>query len=344
MIYYMCAMIFPLLVPAMFPEKLHGKMFKRFAVLLAILPMFLLFVLRHKTMGVDTEDYVLYLRLLKPYTYKSLIYTNDFHVEIGFLFYTKFISTFTSNYTVYFLLNGLIIFGAIYYFTEKYVDNPFAFLFLFVALGTYNFVYSGLRQSLAMAICLLAVPCIQKKKLIGFGLWVFLAYLFHKSAIVFVLAYPLSSLKKSGKTHIIYASLAIVLVAGFAFFQDLLNSWLGYDYDIEKTDSGYIFFVVLFCLFIASYLLCEGDKNEQVFYNLSLITLIFWAGRLVSRTAERVSFYFIMGFYCYASLLFTETTFKSKENAMIVKLIVPLLCIAFFIYKNWGATYLFFWQ
>ena len=353
MVYYLIAAIFPLFGWGMNHwinqnYQLTGRQKKRvewWMVIISILPMFLLFVLRNKVIGTDTSGYVrLFMETIPKYSFNEILQGKTTSNEIGFSLYLKLISLITSNYTIFFLFNGIIIFGALLHFSYKHTNNRFVFFFLYVTLGTYNFALTGLRQALAMSICLLAVELVSKRKLIPFLLCIFLASLFHKSAWIFLIVYPLVYLKKYDWMFFVYAIIAGFFILGFSFFQELFNSFLGYDYNIEETGNGGIFVLLIIIFFVYSFYMLYDNQEEKrrnlISVHLSILTIIFWLLRLISRTAERISFYYICGLYVY----FAQTFGYQKDKlASLLKWLLILAALALYVYRSWGASYMFVW-
>ncbi|MBQ8429663.1 MAG: EpsG family protein [Clostridia bacterium] len=354
MIYYGIAAIFPLLCWAFHDwwikqnelSEVRKEKFKRGMVISAIIPMFLLFVFRYKYIGADTIGYVRFFQKeIRGYSWSAIFDVDAMRFEIGFRLYVKIISLFTDNYTVFFLINALIIFGILLRFSFKYTQNAFVFFFLFIALGTYGFFETGLRQALAMVICLLSIDFVKDKKLIPFLLLVLLAYYFHKSALIFMVIYPLSLIKKYDWMLFVYAVLAVVFILGFSAFQDMFNQILGYEYDIEETGNGGIFMMLVFVL-LAFSLFMTYDKpkdveGQSIILQLSLMTVVFWLLRLISRTAERISYYYIFGLYAYFS---QAIKYDKDKLSSLLKWLLILACLVLFVYRNLGANYQFFWQ
>ena len=355
MIYYLFATVFPLVCWGLYDGMLRKNEYsdkdkntlKKWLTFLAVLPMFLLFVLRFKRVGGDTIGYIEFFeKSVRDYSLFDLITTNLFEVEKGYKAYVKLLSYITDSYTVYFLITGIITFGTLYRFSLKYTKNPFVFFFLFISLGTYSFFITGLRQSLAITICLWAVDFIKDRKPIKFILAVILASLFHKSAVIFFVAYPLSSIKRYDWILFIYLVLTVVLIIGFSFFQNVFNELLGYTYNIEETGNGGIFMLLVLVLtaysLYVTYDQKDGNKISKTLVHLSLLTSLFWILRLISRTAERVSFYFICGLYAYFSQAISVDS--NDKYVKMFKWLLILGCLILFVYRNLGATYLFFWQ
>lgn len=356
MLYYLIAAIAPIVGWFFYDSWVKNKEIseesklrtKKWVVFISILPMILLYVLRYRTVGADTPGYVFFFEdTVRAYSYKDLISSELMRVEIGYRLYVKTISLFTENYTVYFLVNAIVIFGSLYRFAFKYAGNPFVFFSMFIALGTYNFIESGLRQGLAMVICLWALDFVKDKKLVKFCLTVFLAYLFHKSALIFFLIYPLGYLKKYKSALAVYAVMLVTFVFGFANFQQFFNELLGYEYAIEETGNGGVFLILTILICVYSSLVLSYKEKEQidsgnyVIMHMAFMTVVFWVLRLISRTAERISYYFIFGLYAQ----FAETaSYRDTKDTLMIKISIIAVSVALFVYRMIGARYLFFWQ
>ena len=350
MIYYVIAALAPLV--AWYVGELIKKTNRKtnverdlkWLLYLGVLPMFLLYVLRASNVGGDTPGYVrMFQDILPDVDFVDLFTSKQTKgEEYGYLVYAKVISLFTNDYTIYFLINGLVVFGSLMHFAKRYTKNPLIFFFLFVTLGTYSFVLTGLRQSLAIAVCLWAVDMVKKKKFLRFLLMVYLASLFHKSAIVFIAIYPFSKLKRTDAIATAYVIVGTVLFLGFAFFQDLFNQLLGYDYAVEATGNGEIFLVLIAMMFVFSvYTLQEhtpGKSENNLVFHLGALTVLLWVLRMVSRTAERISYYFITGFYAYFA---SACAYQRDKTIGVIKWLIIIASLALFVYRNLGAYYAF---
>ncbi len=355
MIYYLIGALFPLVAwainyHAQNKYQLDGAesvKLKNRLTIFAIVPMFLIFVFRYKYIGADTIGYVRFFEQdVRKYSFSELLNQDLMREEIGFRLYVKVVSLLTSNYTIYFLINALIIFGTLYRFAKEHTDNPFIFFFLFMTLGMYSFVETGLRQTLAMMVCLWAVDFIKNRKPIRFVLLVIIAQFFHKSALIFLITYPLSLIKKFDWMFIVYAIIAVVLAVGFGAFHGMFKSLLGYDaYYIDATGNGGIFMLLIFIFFTFSTFMIHDKpkelKEQNLIVHLSFLTVVFWILRLISRSAERPGYYFNFGLYIYFSQMFK---YGKDELFGSVKWLLIIACLVLLIYRNLGVSYLFFWQ
>jgi len=347
MIYYMMAAIMPLFVMTL--KKLFKK-YKNIVIddksgtIISVLPMALMYALRHMRLGADTIGYVRAFQNMRSLPF-SYCFSGESRHEIGFLLYEKIISVFTDNYTIYFIITAIILFGVLGRFAYKYAGNPYVFLFLFVALGTFQFYLTGLRQALAITTCLLAFDFIVSKKLWKFILTVIVAQFFHKSAIVFLIAYPLCNLQKISNSIVMYGATTAGFAMSFATFNEFVNDLLGYDYGIEETGNGEIFLTLILIFTVYALFNINRIKNETKLYqplmHMSFITVMLWFLRLISRAMERPSFYFIIGFYAFVSLAYKHG--KGKE-AYLINIGIIGISLMLFLYRNSGIAFRFFWQ
>ena len=353
MTYYLIAAIVPLVIMCLRGYSFNNYRYsnarkikiERWLVFFAMLPIFLLYVLRGSHMGVDTIGYV---RTFQNIDGSLINVWENADKDPGFFVYTRIVSFITRDYTIYFLITGLVVFLPIYFFSLRHTQNPYIFIFLIITLGYYSFIETGMRQAMSMSICLTSYGAIKNKNfknIIRMALTVFIAYFVHKSAVIFLLLFILSFLKDNTVSRIIYVAIIALFAFNFSFFQDLFNELLGYSYEVEATGNGEIFFALILVLYILNFIFGNrvSDKKEnQILFNATNLTLLMWVLRLISRTAERISFYFILGFYAYITGIFAPN--KNSDEEKFLQFVVILVCLALFVYRNYGATYNFFWQ
>ena len=85
-----------------------------------------------------------------------------------------------------------VLYLIIYYFLIKESKIPWLSLFLFIAFDHFSFSLTVHRQFIAMVITMLTIKDIQNKKLMKFFITILIASMFHQSALVFLVVYPIS--------------------------------------------------------------------------------------------------------------------------------------------------------
>jgi hypothetical protein len=207
----------------------------------------------------------------------------------------------------------------------------------------------GMRQSIAMSICLFAYMFAEKRKLMPFLILVAMATLIHKTAILFCIVYPLPHVKLKP----IYIFLVIIAIATAMYSSqhiiNFANDLWEKEYNDRVLSGGYIasaiyVLICAFCLFASKYPL-EDNVDNMMFYVL-VIGFISYLGRYIgTRAAERVSFYFT-----FSQLILLPNTLKNgrigEKDKVAVEMAILFLCILLFMYRLHDSNFIpfkFYW-
>lgn len=108
---------------------------------------------------------------------------------------------------------SLIFELAFVHFCRRYSNNYALSYFFMVTLGFFGMSLFILRQTVALAIVLLAYDAVEERKLPKFLLLILIACSFHVTAILFVALYPISNLRRKGAFHLgcILAGITLLL-------------------------------------------------------------------------------------------------------------------------------------
>jgi hypothetical protein len=162
--------------------------------------------------GYDTINYSVMFDSILPFGEGFQASRLGLHGEIGFHFLIGLLKSFGFMH-VQFLFSFIIIFNYImYYKSLKNLSPNFEFtLLVLIFLHFLGRDIGIIRQAIAISLTLYSIKFIIEKKLMYFISIVFIASLFHSSALVFLPAYFISYLKFSR------LKLMILLLAGFMF-------------------------------------------------------------------------------------------------------------------------------
>ena len=343
MIPYILVVIFPLFAGMLYKNRLkqkgllredpRGQKLLHRYILLAALPMFLLVALRNQSLGADTNGYL--TNFVKTIAIPWEALEESSRMEYGYLIFVKLLTYVTHDPLVFQIIYTAIYLWAITDFAKQLEEEHFLFLFLFGSLGSYTFMFTGVRQCLAISICLLAFRFVKKRKLIRFALLVLLAFNFHKSAILFVITYFIYPRRLSFLNVLAYVGVTSFAVLYLAELQDWLNEQLDYDYGIEGETGGIIFSVLL--LIITAYTIFTVFSNKsltkpsQGLINVGIIAMACWVLRIFTRVAERPSFYFLP--FSFAALAYAVSVIKTPKEKSIVRLVIIVVALSLYIYK-----------
>ncbi|WP_075983034.1 EpsG family protein [Bacillus massilinigeriensis] len=323
---------------------------------------------RSSSIGNDTATY-LYLFTISPDFELELF---DSRYEVGYVLLNKVLNLITPNPQIILIASSILIICGFYRFIIKYSEIPWISTFLFFALGYWGQMMNTIRQNIAIVILLLSYDFIKKKKVLPFILLVLFASLFHRTAIIFLLAYPIAQLKFNLKT--VLTSLAIA-VSGLTFFGPLLELALGifplYQYYLGGVylDDNIrlatilniivITFILLFGRFIVQKQFgkqsnIDQPKNfSQVDYRI--FSLFILVGIVIEIISMKFSLLNRVGVYFSVFLIaYLPNVINSIRDKNLRTLIIMIVVLLFFLYSTviqiyrpeWNDIYpyQFFWQ
>lgn len=235
------------------------------------------------------------------------------------------------------------------YVIYKYSDDVFMSSLVFISLGFYMFSLQGLRQAIALAFVLLSYMPLVERRPFKFSILVMIGSLFHASAAIFLIAYPLSRIK-IGKKHMLAIILAFVAATFFsnyvreiirivAFTDDYANYA---DREVSLTLSGFIIqlFVLIFCIYYKEALICS-DKTNTTLFNLLFLGIVFQSFSTIIAEIFRISIYFsIFSVLLIPRALHSEKTIKKK---VLIYYLVTIVLILYIIRTGTFFNYSFYW-
>lgn len=349
MLLYIFVALFPLIVGAAFNQSRVAELsmdegqterfYKRrwWWLFAAALPMFALIAFRGGSMGADTSSYLKFFSRMAntPWNKIFIINENGYQFEEGFVIFEKIMTLITDNPKIYQVIYSSIYLVSVVTFANRIEKRNFSFLFFFATIGLYTFMFTGVRQCLAMSILLWSYPYIKRRKLLPFLLILALAFTFHKSSILFIAAYFIYNRRLIWQNSILYAGFAALAYLNIGIIQEWFNDALDYDYGVESTGNGIIFFAVIavitaFALFVVFYYKQQTPEFTG-FINIGIIVLILWCLRLVTRVAERPSYYFM--FFSAAMLCYAIEEIPNKRDKEIIGIFVYAAFMLLYVYK-----------
>ncbi len=209
---------------------------------------------------------------------------------------------------------------------------------VFVNMSTFVMLFSGLRQSIAMAIGMLAYQAVCDKKPIRFCLLVALAFLFHQSALVLFIMYPVFhfELKKKHLWVIVPCMLLIFIFNRQIFsilqaFYMLLGGQSG-----EIVSTGAFGSLLMFtALAVFSYLVldeAQADKETIGLRNLLLVAVAFQCFAPLHSLAMRLNYYYILLIPLAISKVFKYPALRYRQVAKIGEWVLCAFYIALFVW------------
>ena len=162
-----------------------------------------------------------------PAYLKMYIWGGDREMEPLFLWVTDSMSDLNIHYACYFGLWAFIQVFLLFY-TLRHQRFLFPFMAFFLIFGSYYLsMMNIIRQQVAACIFLYSIQYIDNKKFVKYFLCIFFASLFHKSAWLVIILYPLFQWRKDWfpniKIQIIFYLIALYLSFNYDFVINLIS-------------------------------------------------------------------------------------------------------------------------
>lgn len=323
---------------------------------------FLILALRHWSMGVDLgyysmgeSGYIYSFEVLNKYSWADIIKLKEYlNYERGYIIFNKLLGSIWNEKQFLLGVCAFINISVTGVFIYKRSKLPLMSWIVFLGLPSFLMFFSGLRQAIAISITMIAARWIEKKKIVPFVLTVLLAWTFHSSAIVFLLAYPLYYVRLTDLQKLVFAMCIPVVYVLKAPLFTVMSKLFKDNAVIESTGAGTLF-IVFFCVYMFLIVSNSYQKKDQNGYiNLFYMSCICQAFGGVYSTAIRVGYYFMV----YLAIALPNTIYDFKQTGRSTgerdfMLCYTLIFIAFLMFglysiKNgsWSCTnpYVFFWQ
>lgn len=335
----------------------YGSKINKIIIFSAITILTLLAAFRDKTIGVDVQGYALYLfqaaeRVSDWSGFTS--YQEDSVQEIGYDFLVLICAKlFHSLNGVLFgtalLINCGVIIGL--YRIRKHISISFAALaycFLF-----YQETYNAMRQWIAMAIIIFGIVYILDRKLLKYCITVTTATLFHTSAIIGLLLYPIAELvrkKNDTKWLILIIAVASFCVLNFGVIVEYCidSGWINARYLYYATGDDLTYSLPMTIVRIPPIALCavlyrdmnRKDEFHKVWFLFLILDLIISQLHSIMDFAQRIGAYFTIAQMFDMSLAVKVGNFRQRALVKVLVLLFLLMYwYVYYIYNNFGDTY-----
>lgn len=262
-----------------------------------------LLLFRDESVGTDLHNYKLYFININTLSWVDIFERFiSGNIEIGYLLLAKIIFIFSSDFRWVIIFSALISVVPIWNFYRNNSNSSYLSMIMFLNIAPFSMYFSGLRQAMAMAF---VVPCYifcKENKLLKFFLTVLFAALFHKSALVLLLMYPVYHLRLKRQYHIIYLLpiIGIIYVYKLPIFSVLilfLGSYTNEYIDSIRITGAYAVTVLLIALLVYSFFMVEYNKlDDEVvgLRNLLVLSVVLQVFSGVHSIAMRMNYYYLL--------------------------------------------------
>jgi hypothetical protein len=292
----------------------------------------------------DTGNYIYgYLRGVSDnlFDIKDVLFSME--DGFGFTIYEIIVkAVFGSNYARFLTVTSLIICESNIKFFRRYSSDFSLAIFLFITTTYYSFTMAAVRQCLAMAIGIWAIPMFSNKKWFKGILVVLLAACIHQTSILYIFVIFLTSDIWNKRTNILIIVM-VAIASRYDLFIATVANVTGYGEEALLSDGTNIFRTFVWLVpVILSFIYRKKLNNDcnimiKTVINLSevgsvlMVLASFGAANLMGRAA------FL--FYPFFILALTETidcSFEGK-NHYIMRLLCMFGFLMYFIILSIGT-------
>lgn len=297
---------------------------------------------RANVVGTDTNNYI--SMFIAKSNQEQSIFEIEGNIEIGYLFLQQVAYFVSTKYWSILTLIALISVIPTYYVVRELTQNVIISIFIYVTLGIYLLFFNAGRQGISVAISTVGLLYILDRSLVKYLICIFIASLFHKTALIMIPFYFIIILPFSTKRVLLF------LVIGFLAFYFLSTILSSISPDVESRygvyeDRGATGGFLLAAFFIIVALLFIGFRNEiskeniylyDVYLNLAIFTGIIYL--VVILTGSDVNFiritnYFAIGYALIWPIIFEDVRFFKSNGVKFGFILVHLLFFAVYLSK-----------
>lgn len=232
-------------------------------------------------------DYSNYLPIFKNIAELPWQELKSAGVEMGFCYLMKAFTLISPE--------PVFLFGVISFFVMipigitiyRYSTRPGLSFFLLITLQYFALSMNFMRQAMAMSLAMLAMPFLEKKKIVPYMAIVLLAATIHKSALVLVVAYFIAWIPITKITLALYGA---GTVAALVFSESIMSAVTRFAYGSYAEGKFY-----------------EGSEFRMVVFSLIIFAACIPLGlRLIKRRPEMLPYVNFMIYGTFFTLMFVR--------------------------------------
>lgn len=278
----------------------------------------------------------------------------------GFFYFEKLMYDICDgDYQLFIVCIAAFIMIVFAHFISNYSPSPVQSVLYYCGLLYYTFMFSALKQSIAMAFVLLAFDAVIDKKAIRFLILVFVASRFHFPSLVFLPAYWIANMK-IGRSYLI--TLAAMLLVTFLLRDQLLDLMTDvYDTTIYENELSFLAnkVIIMLIIVVAALVLRPPTQEDRLYcalLQLVGVAIVLQTFANYNNTFERLADYYFQFSVVFIPMVFESVElrkeFLSPKTCSLIKTVAPILFCAFAIWRflNYAdnnptlSPYAFFFQ
>ncbi len=244
--------------------------------------------LRDYSIGNDTMQYYDLFEAAKVVSFKTYISNcwnylfNGLNTkDPGYYLLQKIFQIFTDDYRIWLFFIAIVFTGLMARWIYKYSSMPDISFLIYSVLFFAFYSVTGHRQTLATAlIVFLGYEYAKKRELAKFAIVAFIAFMIHKSSVVFIVYYFFANISITPIYVSVMLVVSVVIAAMGKRIYGPIALMLGFGEEGVNNDIGgaetYATVLVLLCIVTMCFYpwINEKRKDAKYFYNMLILTFI----------------------------------------------------------------------
>lgn len=296
--------------------------------------LFFLLALRDISIGNDTANYKYYFDLFRVSSIDNILNKEN---EVLYAVLCWAIGQITDNYQWFLASVAAITLIPIATFYMEERKHSYLKMILFLNMSTFIMLFSGIRQSIAFSIGLLAFNFVRKKKVFLFLICVVIAMGFHQSAFILLIMYPLYYITFRKKhLFLIIPLIGTIYVFNqrvFGVLTSILSVFSDEYLDTAVSATGATTMLLLFSIFLVfAYLVPKEElinRDMMGLRNFLLLSVVIQCFAPVHNLVMRMNYYYILFIPVLIPKLIDSSSVKYRQSAKIAEIV---MCIFFTLY------------
>ncbi len=309
MAYYSCLLLFIIflyLITSQFKSKAKGR--HVFFVITCLL-VILFQGFRSFNVGTDLASYLPSFQRMGQSDFTNLTYLN---YEAGYVVLNKILFRIGLDTRGFLIAISAIIQVPIFYTISRYSENPLLSVLWYFSFGNFLMTFSGLRQSIAMALCFAGYVFIKNKNVFLYLLIILFASTFHTSALFCLLLYPLYFVNFDKKKICLALALFVLVYLFRAPIFAFLSSLYYGEAKSTTTTGAFTMFAFFTLMYLFSFYKKEEDTDYIGLRNILLLLTIIYSFASMHDYVARIGYPLSLYMTIYVPNLVSSYKIKPK--------------------------------
>ena len=251
--------------------------------------------------------------------------------ELGYKILNHIVGSITNNYQYLIAVTSLLCVYPLWYFYKKESEIPVLTIALFLVVAPFSMYFSGIRQAIAMSLGVFAWNAAKNKKIVRFVFWVIFAMLFHTSAFILLVLYPLYHIRITKRwLWFVLPAMVMVYVTKDRIFNFIIE-FLWKDYEGATETGSFMILILLIIFSIYSYIMVEDkalDNDTIGMRNLLLLSVVIQMFAMLHPLSMRMNYYFLI----FIPILIPKIAKRCKKQFVNLSVISVTVMTLYFLY------------